>query len=72
MIYGAETWATTKAIEKNISRSDQRMLRHMAHVRWEDGVPYRRSEKKMRSEGYKLCAQKKQTETVWSCEKEGK
>ncbi len=29
-------WATTKAIEKKISNSDQRML---AHVRWEDRVP---------------------------------
>ena len=31
--------ATTKVIEKKISSSDQRMLRHMAHVRWEDRVP---------------------------------
>ncbi len=37
MLYGAETWATTKAVEK-ISSSDQRMLRHMAHVQWEDRV----------------------------------
>ena len=39
MLYGAETWATTKVIEKKISSSDQRMLRHMAHVKWEDRVP---------------------------------
>ncbi len=38
MLYGAETWGTTKNIEKKISSSDQRMLRHMAHVRWEDRV----------------------------------
>ena len=38
MLYGAETWATTKAIEKKICSCDQRMLRHMAHVPWEDRV----------------------------------
>ena len=38
MLYGAEIWATTKAIEKKICSCDQRMLRHMAHVRWEDRV----------------------------------
>ncbi len=38
MLYGPETWATTKAIEK-ISSSDQRIMRHMVHVRWEDRVP---------------------------------
>ena len=32
MLYGAETWATTEGIEKKISSSDHRMLRHMAHV----------------------------------------
>jgi len=38
MLYGAETWATTKAIEKKICSCDQWTLRHMAHVRWEDRV----------------------------------
>ena len=38
MLYGAETWATTEAIERKINSSDQRMLRHMASVRWEDRV----------------------------------
>ena len=38
MLYGAETWATTEAIERKINSSDQRMLRHMAYVRWEDRV----------------------------------
>ena len=38
MLYGAETWPITKVIQKKISSSDQRMLRHMAHVRWEDRV----------------------------------
>ncbi len=38
ILYGAETWATTKNIEKMIRSSDQRMLRHMAHMRWEDRV----------------------------------
>ena len=32
MLYGVETWATTKAIERKIYSCDQRMLRHMAHV----------------------------------------
>ena len=39
MLYGAETWATTEAIERKIRSNDQRMLRHMAHVRWEDRLP---------------------------------
>jgi len=38
MLYGAETWATTKTIEKKICSCDQWTLRHMAHVRWEDRV----------------------------------
>ena len=38
LLYGAETWATTKAIEKKICSCDQWMLRHMAHVQWEDRV----------------------------------
>ena len=38
MLYGAETWATTKVLEKKISSCDQQMLRHMAHVQWEDRV----------------------------------
>jgi len=38
MLYGTETWATTKVIEKKIFSCDQRMLKHMAHVRWEDRV----------------------------------
>ena len=38
MLYGAETWATTKAIEKKICSCDQWVLGHMAHVWWEDRV----------------------------------
>ena len=38
MLYGAETWATTKAIEKKICSCDHWMMRHMALVRWEDRV----------------------------------
>jgi len=38
MLYGTETWATTKAIEKKICSCGQRMLRHMAHVWWENRV----------------------------------
>jgi len=33
-----QTWATTKVIEKKICSCDQQMLRHMAHVGWEDRV----------------------------------
>ena len=38
MLYRAETWSTTKAIERKICSCDQRMLRYMAHVRWENRV----------------------------------
>ena len=38
MLYGAETWSTTKEIEKMIKQNDCRMLRYMGHVKWEDGV----------------------------------
>ncbi len=38
MLYGAQTWATTKVIEKKIRSSYQKMLRH-GHVGWEDRVP---------------------------------
>jgi len=61
MLYGAETWATTKAIEKEICRCDQRMLRHMALVWWEDRVTTKekmwRSEENMWSQGYNGCAE---------------
>ena len=37
MLYGSETWSTTKVIENMIKRNDCRMLRYMSHVKWEDG-----------------------------------
>ena len=42
MLYGAETWATTKTIKRKICSYDQRMLRYMAHVQWEDRATTRR------------------------------
>ena len=38
MLYGAETWAMTKEMERKVKSSDQKMLRHMAGVRLVDGV----------------------------------
>ena len=37
-LYGSETWATTKEIERKLRSSDHRMLRCMAGVRLEDRV----------------------------------
>ena len=39
MLYGAETWATNKEIERMLNSNDRRMLRYMAHVKWEERVP---------------------------------
>ena len=38
MLYGAETWPTTREIERRVRSADCRMLRYMAGVRWEDYV----------------------------------
>ena len=38
MLYGAETWAMTGATENIMKRSDRRMLRYIAGVKWQDGV----------------------------------
>ena len=36
LLYGAETWALTQKLEEIVKRCDNRMLRFMAGVRWED------------------------------------
>ena len=36
LLYGSETWALTKQIETKLRSSDCRMLRYMAHIKWQD------------------------------------
>ena len=38
MLYGAETWPTTREMERILRSSDCKMLRYMAHLKWEDRV----------------------------------
>ncbi len=37
LLYGAETWATTKQLEALLIQCDVRMLRYLMEIRWEDG-----------------------------------
>ncbi len=37
LLYGAETWALTNRLMEVLCSCDQRMLRYMAGVRWQDG-----------------------------------
>ena len=38
MLYGSETWVTTKMDEDIIRKCDRRMMRrYMARVKWQDG-----------------------------------
>ena len=36
LLYGAETWALTQKMEEILKRCDNRMLRFMVDVHWED------------------------------------
>ena len=38
MLYGSETWVTTKMDEDIIRKCDRRMRRYMARVKWQYGV----------------------------------
>ena len=38
LLYGSETWALTKKLEKILESCDCRMLRYMAGIRWEDRI----------------------------------
>ena len=38
ILYGVESWALTKKLEEQIYRCDCIMLRHMAGVKWEEGL----------------------------------
>ena len=38
LLYAAETWPITGQRENKLASCDYRMLRYMAHVRWEDRV----------------------------------
>ena len=38
LLYGAETWATTKQLEALLIRCDVRMLRYLMGIRWQDGI----------------------------------
>ncbi len=37
LLYGAETWATTKQLEALLIWCDVRMLRYLIAIRWQDG-----------------------------------
>ncbi len=38
LLYGVETWATTKEHEALLIRCDLRMLRYLMGIRWQDGI----------------------------------
>ncbi len=38
LLYGAETWAMTKQLEALLIQCDERMLRHLMRIRWQDGI----------------------------------
>ncbi len=38
LLYGAETWATTKQLEVLLIRCYVRMLRYLMGIRWQDGL----------------------------------
>ncbi len=38
LLYGAETWATTKQLEALLILCDVRMLRYVMGIRWQDGL----------------------------------
>ncbi len=38
LLYGSETWATTKQLEALLIRCDVRMLRYLMGIRWQDEV----------------------------------
>ena len=46
MLYGSETWAMTQKDEDIMRKCDRRMLRHMAGVKWQDGVSSQKVDKR--------------------------